>query len=85
MLQVDHFPVAASREVAGFIQHVGDAARHTRAEVATGGAQHDHPPARHIFAAVIADRLDHRVHATVSDAEPLAGHPTDVSLPLVAP
>ena len=50
-------------EIAGFIQHVGNAAGHARGEIAAGLAQHHHAPAGHVFATVIADGLDDRVHA----------------------
>ena len=50
--------VAAARELAVVVEHVGDAAAHARREVPPGPAEHDDAPAGHVFAAVIADALD---------------------------
>ena len=60
------------RERAVGVEHVGDAAGHAGAEVATGRAEHDDPAAGHVLAAVVADALDHRGGAGVADAEALA-------------
>ena len=79
-LQIDHLQVAAAGKVAGLVQHVGDAARHAGREVAPRRAQHDDAAAGHVFAAVVAHALDHRVHAAVAHAEALAGHAADVGL-----
>ena len=72
--------VAAAREVAVRVEHVGDAAAHAGGEVAAGPAEHDDAPAGHVLAAVIADALDHRERAAVADGEPLAGDAADVRL-----
>src|SRR5690606_9077615 len=42
--------------------------------------EHDDASARHVFAAMIADRFDDCVHATVAHAEALTGHTGDVRL-----
>ncbi len=42
------------------VEHIGDPARHPGREVAPRPAQHDHPPARHVLAAVVADALHDR-------------------------
>ena len=58
-LQIDGGPVAALLgEVAGFIEHVGDAAAHAGGEVAAGLAEHDDQAVGHVFAAVIAEAFD---------------------------
>ena len=62
------------------VEHVRDAARHAGREVAAGRPEHHHPAAGHVLAAVIADALDHRVHAGVAHAEPLAREAADVRL-----
>ncbi len=62
-----------SREVAVLVEHVGDAAAHAGGEVAPGRAEHDHAPAGHVLAAVVADALDDRAGAGVAHREALAG------------
>src|ERR1035437_2222947 len=70
----DHFLVAMRREIAGFIQHISHAAGHAGGKVAPGPAQNNHAPAGHVFATMIADALDDRIHAAVPHAEPFARH-----------
>src|SRR5207302_745280 len=53
---------------------------HPRSEVAAGAAEHDHAPAGHVFATVIAHTFHHDVRAAVADAEPLARHAADIGL-----
>src|SRR6185312_4653970 len=55
LIEVNHLLVDARGEIAGFIEHVGDATRHARREIASGLAEDDHPAAGHVFATVIAD------------------------------
>ena len=55
-------------------------ARHAGREVAAAVPEHDHAAAGHVLAAMVADTLDDRVHATVADGEALAGHPAHVGL-----
>jgi hypothetical protein len=45
-------------EVAGLVEHVGDAAGHAGREVAARGAEDDHAAAGHVLAAVVAHGLD---------------------------
>ena len=80
LLDADHLRVHALGEIARFVEHVGDAARHAGAEVAPGGAEHDHVAAGHVLAAVIAHGFDDRVHAAVAHGEALARHAADVDL-----
>ena len=54
------------------VEDVGDAAGHAGREVAAGRAEHHHPPAGHVLAAVVADALDDGGGTGVADAEPLA-------------
>ena len=44
------------------------------------GPQHDHPPAGHVLATVVADALDHRDGAGVAHREALADHAADERL-----
>ena len=78
--QVDHLAVAAARELAVGVEHVGDAAAHAGREVAPGPAEHDDAAAGHVLAAVIADAFDDHRGAAVAHAEPLAGHAADERL-----
>src|SRR6185437_13282502 len=80
LLDRHHLRVDLAREVPRLVEHVGDAARHAGAEVAAGGAEHQHVAAGHVLAAVIADRLDDRIGAAVAHGEPLARHAADVGL-----
>ena len=81
LLEPDHLRIySGRRNRPGVVEHVGDATGHAGGEIAAGRAQHDDPPAGHVFAAMVADAFDHRVDAAVADAEPLAGHAADVGL-----
>src|SRR5262249_51130927 len=55
-------------------------AGHAGGEIASGRAKHDDAPAGHVFAAMVAYGLNHRLHAAVAHAEAFAGHPANVSL-----
>src|SRR5262249_7617369 len=79
-LQRYHGRIAASRELPRHVEHISDAARHARGKVASGSSQYHHATACHVFAAVIADRLDDRLDAAVAHAKPFAGHAADVRL-----
>ena len=68
-LQFHQFHVALPREVAVGIEHIGDAAGHAGREVASGAAEHDGAPARHVLAGVVAHALDHGLCAAVAHAE----------------
>ena len=72
--------VAAQREVAARIEHVGDAAGHTRGEIPSGPSEHDHSPARHVFAAVVADAFHDRGGAAVPHGKSLARDAADIGL-----
>src|SRR3954471_469966 len=73
VLELDQLGVAARRELALGVEHVGDTAAHARGEVATGRTEHHHATARHVLAAVVAGPLDDRVDARVAHREALAG------------
>src|SRR5437764_1784384 len=76
-LELDHLGVALRREGAVGVEHVRDAAAHARREVAASRTEDDDAAAGHVLAAVVADTLDHRVHARVADAEALARQPAE--------
>ena len=59
-LEIDHRRIAALGKFALEVEHVGDAARHAGREVSSCGSQNDDRAAGHVFAAVVADALDHR-------------------------
>src|SRR5262249_24614867 len=71
-LEVDHRGVAALREVAVEIESGATAAGPAGGEVASGGAQDRHGPARHVLAAVVAHTLDDRFRAGIAHREALA-------------
>ena len=73
-LDVHHLRVDARGELVVLVEHVGDAARHARGEVAARGAEHHHASARHVFAAMVAHGLDDGVHARVAHREAFARH-----------
>src|SRR5258706_985012 len=77
-LELDHRHVAALREVALFVEHVGDAAGHSRGEVASRLAEDHDGSAGHVLAAVIAHALDDGGGAGIAHAEALAGHAAEV-------
>src|SRR5882672_6051563 len=79
--QRNHGSIAAPREFAVHVEHVADASRHAGAEVAPGLTQHHHGTARHVFAAMVADTLDHRQCARIAYGEALAGYAPEVRLP----
>src|SRR5262249_34580003 len=79
-LEIDHTQVAATPEVAGAVEHVGDPARHPGRKVPAGVAEHDHPAPRHGLATVVAHALHYGQDTAVADAEALAGHAAHVGL-----
>src|SRR6185312_13415615 len=60
-------------EDARLVQDVCETAAHPGSEVAPRPAKDDDAAARHVLAAVVADTLDNRNRAAVTDGEPLAG------------
>src|SRR5581483_100171 len=78
-LELYHREIAQIREVAGLVQHIGDAARHAGREVAPRFAEHHHDAAGHVFAAMIARALDHRDRAGIADRKALAGNATEIA------
>ena len=58
--EADHILVAVRGEVTGLVEHIGDAAAHARGEIASRPAEHEYPPAGHVFATVVANGLDDR-------------------------
>src|SRR6185295_20080021 len=84
-LEIHHAEVAAALEVAGLVEHIGDAARHAGGEVPPGAADHHHPAARHVLAPVVAHTLHHGGGAAVPHREALARHPAEIGLAAGAP
>ena len=58
-VNVDQLVVVAIDEVPLHVEHVGEAAGESRAEIHAGAPQHSHHAARHVFAAMIARALHH--------------------------
>src|SRR5260370_12640530 len=71
--QFDHSWIAARGERTVFVEHVRDAAAHTRREVAAGLAEDHDQAARHVLASVIANPADASRRAAISHLESLAG------------
>jgi len=67
-------------EVAGGVEHVGDAAAHPGGEVAAGLSEHHHGAAGHVLAAVVAAALHHGSGARAPHREALAGHAAEEGL-----
>ena len=67
-------------EVAVFVEHIGDAARHAGREIAAGLAEHDHDAAGHVLAAMVAGALDHRDGAGIAHREPFARDAAEIAL-----
>lgn len=67
----DEFRVAACRKVTLLVHDPGHSSRHSRREIAPCRTQDNDLAPRHVFAAVVPDRLDNRRNPAVSDAEPL--------------
>ena len=79
-LERHHRHVAAAREAAVLVEHVGDAARHAGGEIAPGLAEHDDDAAGHVFAAMVAGAFDDRDGAGVAHREALAGDAAEIAL-----
>ena len=79
-LKIDHRHIAATLKRPVFVQHIGNAARHARREIAARLADDDDNAAGHIFAAMVAGAFDHRDRARVADREALAGDTTEIAL-----
>ena len=80
--EVDHRHVAELAEVAGLVQHIGDAAGHAGREVAPGLAEHHDDAAGHVFAAMIAGAFDHGDRAGIAYREALAGDAAEIAFTL---
>src|SRR5690606_9652462 len=72
-VQLDHAHVALALEIAGFIEHIRDAAAHACSKVAASGAEHHDTPAGHVFATVVADTFHNGGRAAVAHAEAPGG------------
>src|SRR5262249_10854744 len=80
--ELDHREIAQLREVAGLVQHIGDAAGHAGRKIPSGLAEHHDDAAGHVFAAMIAGALDHGDRAGVTYGKAFAGDAAEVALAL---
>ena len=78
-LKFNHRHVATFSEIAFFIKHIGDTARHAGSEVPPGLAEHNDDTARHIFAAMIARAFDDGNRARIANRKSLACHTTEIT------
>ena len=76
-IEIHHVRVAAFGQVARFIQHVCDTARHAGRKIQTGLAEYDDAAASHVFATVITDALDDGERAAVADTKALGRTATE--------
>src|SRR6185436_7994078 len=74
----DHLLIAATVEVALFVEDVSNPAGHACGEVTAGRAEDHDAAAGHVFAAMIANGFDDGVDAAVSDAKAFARHAANV-------
>src|SRR5262249_14471490 len=81
-LELDHREIAAARERAVLVEHIGDAARHAGREIAAGRAEHHNDAAGHVLAAMVAGALHHRHCARVAHREALPSDAAEIALAL---
>src|SRR5690606_6176554 len=81
-LELDHRHVATLGEIAGLVEHIGDAARHAGREVTARLADHNDHAAGHVFAAVVAHAFHDRHGAGVTHGEALARNAAEVAFAL---
>ena len=62
-MQINQLMVAAVKEVTFHIEHIGEAARHTRTKVQACTSKDGYHTACHILAAVVACAFNHRLCA----------------------
>src|SRR5205807_6297864 len=79
-LQADELRVAALRERAVLVEHVGDATAHPGGEVPARVTEDDDGASGHVLATVVADALDDRRCTRVPDREALADETAEESL-----
>ena len=77
--ELDHGEIAARREAAVLVQHIGNAAGHTGSKVAAGAAEHHHDAAGHVFAAMVPGALDHGDGTGIAHGKPLAGNAAEIA------
>src|SRR5260370_5248676 len=58
-------------EVSAFVKNIGDTAAHAGGKISAAGSEHEHQALGHVFAAVVANALDHRSRSGVANREPL--------------
>src|SRR6476660_3790797 len=78
--QVDHREIAALGEGLVLIEHVGDAAGHSRGKVPASLPYDDHDAAGHVLAAMVASALDHGHSTRIAHSKALAGDAAEVRL-----
>src|SRR5207247_6092815 len=79
---LDPGEIAARREAAVLVQHIGNGAGHTGSKVAAGAAEHHHDAAGHVFAAMVPGALDHGHGTGIAHGKPLAGYPAEIAFAL---
>ena len=77
----NHSHVAVVVEIARFIQYISNTAAHTCSEIASRGAEYNHPSSGHVFAAMIANAFHYGSCTAVSYCEPFTCNSRYVGLP----
>ena len=78
-IELHHCQIASVGERAALVEHVGDAARHARSEVASRLTDDHDDTAGHIFAAMIACALDDRDRAGIAHPEALTRYAAEIA------
>src|SRR5262245_2388848 len=75
--KVDHFEIAALREVSCLVDDVSDSTAHTGREIAARSSEDDNTATRHVFASVVARAFHNGRSSAVTNCETLTGHSAD--------
>src|SRR5690606_19546158 len=79
--EINHTLVASVCEAVLGVEHVGDAAAHTRSKVLACWSQYKRDAARHVFTAMFAYTLHDGGSATVPHAKPFTSSPVEECTP----
>src|SRR5208282_6924537 len=79
-LEVDRIQIAALfGEVSALVKNVGDAATHAGGKISSAGSEHQNQALGHVFAAVVADSLDHRGRSRIANRKAFASDSVEKS------
>src|SRR5260370_42101528 len=72
-VNVDQFMVVAVDEIALHVEHIGEAAGESGAEIHAGASEHAHDAAGHVLAAMIARSFHHGQSAGIAHGKSFSG------------